>query len=74
MDRYTIGNDLDNVPTTIVPLEPRGCRYFEVHVVFDDVRVTSAEHTGGFLYRLLCNRLLCTRCYHLLCCCSRWDR
>lgn len=36
MDRYTVGPDLATKAFTICPLEPRGCRYVEVHVLRDD--------------------------------------
>ena len=37
MDRYTIGASIAAGETvTLTPLEPRGCRYIEVHAVCDD--------------------------------------
>jgi hypothetical protein len=36
IDRYTIGSSLAGKAVTITPLEPRGCRYVEVHVLHDD--------------------------------------
>jgi hypothetical protein len=36
IDRYTFGGDVGGVGVVICPLEPRGCRYVEVHVVCDD--------------------------------------
>lgn len=35
LDRYTIGADLAGKDVKICPLEPRGCRYIEVHGIFD---------------------------------------
>jgi hypothetical protein len=36
LDRYTLATELADQPITICPLEPRGCRYVEVHVTLDD--------------------------------------
>lgn len=35
LDRYTIGADMAGKDVKICPLEPRGCRYIEVHGLFD---------------------------------------
>eukprot|EP01052_Picozoa_sp_SAG31_P023268 SAG31_NODE_1909_length_6946_cov_8.032715_3_plen_570_part_00 len=54
MDRYTIGADIANKAFTICPLEPRGCRYVEVHVTRDDdpTELTNAQVTKATaLYR-----------------------
>jgi hypothetical protein len=36
LDQYSVGSDVGDAPLTVVPLEPRGCRYVEVHVTLDD--------------------------------------
>lgn len=36
MDRYTLGSSVAGKTITLCPVEPRGCRYVEVHVVCDD--------------------------------------
>ena len=35
LDRYTIGADVGGTEITLCPLEPRGCRYIEVHAIVD---------------------------------------
>jgi len=36
LDRYTIGGSVAGKTIVLTPLEPRGCRYIEVHVICDD--------------------------------------
>eukprot|EP00937_MAST-01D_sp_MAST-1D-sp2_P007610 g7610.t1 len=44
LDRYTVAAAASAAaPLTLVPLEPRGCRYVEVHVVCDDAPAALAQ-------------------------------
>ena len=36
IDRYTVAASAANTAITLTPLEPRGCRYIEVHALCDD--------------------------------------
>ena len=56
IDRYIVSADLDNVPTTICPLEPRGGRYVEMHILSD-------EHTIDLSQVKLLSLSALYRCY-----------
>ena len=47
LDRYTLGADVANKDVTLCPLEPRGCRYIEVHAVYDALPIQ--DDPTGFL-------------------------
>eukprot|EP00658_Telonema_sp_P-2_P035079 TRINITY_DN25561_c0_g2_i1.p1 TRINITY_DN25561_c0_g2~~TRINITY_DN25561_c0_g2_i1.p1 ORF type:complete len:481 (+),score=99.07 TRINITY_DN25561_c0_g2_i1:396-1838(+) len=39
VDRYTVDSTVQNQRLTLTPLEPRGCRYMELHVLSDEYTV-----------------------------------
>ena len=50
LDRYTLGADVAHTDVTICPLEPRGCRYIEVHAVYDALPIQ--PDPAGFLAQI----------------------
>ncbi len=50
LDRYTLGADVANTGVTLCPLEPRGCRYIEVHAVYDPLPIQNDP--AGFLAQI----------------------
>lgn len=50
LDRYTLGADMANKSVTLCPLEPRGCRYIEVHAVYDALPIQ--DDPAGFLAQM----------------------